>query len=94
MRRFWETASEAQKLAQIEGGIECGLSYAEIAIACNGDYVNPTDLLVLTKRISYFAWKHGIKRGRSNTAYGCEAFRIANERRKQNGNTMTPYWLH
>lgn len=30
---WWSKASEAQKLAQIDGGIECGLSAREVAIA-------------------------------------------------------------
>jgi hypothetical protein len=34
---WWNTATQAQKLAQIDGGIECGLTARQIAIASGMD---------------------------------------------------------
>lgn len=31
---FWENATQEQKLAQIDGGIECGMNATQIAINC------------------------------------------------------------
>jgi len=33
MTTWWDKASTAERLAQIDGGIECGLTMAEVAIA-------------------------------------------------------------
>lgn len=95
MRRFWETASEAQKFAQIEGGIECGLSYAEIAMACNGDYVNPSDLVRLSRNIRAFAYKHGIKRGFVKTRYAEQVIERGIDKARANRKlpAISLYWI-
>lgn len=33
-RSWWSSASTAEKLAQLDGGIECGMTAAQIALNC------------------------------------------------------------
>lgn len=36
---FWNTATQEQKLAQIDGGIECGMNSTQIAMNCGTDRI-------------------------------------------------------
>jgi hypothetical protein len=49
MTTFWQTATTEQKLAQIDGGIECGLNAKQVGMNCGTDH----------KRVLYFAINHG-----------------------------------
>ena len=51
---WWRKASEAEKLAQCEGGIELGMSQAQIAMNCR----------VSKWTIMQFCLDHGISRGK------------------------------
>lgn len=42
---FWTTATTEQKLAQIDGGIECGMNSTQIAMNCGADPVAVRNLV-------------------------------------------------
>ena len=60
---WWRNASEAEKLAQCEGGIELGMSQAQIAMNCR----------VSTLTIHNFCRDHGLSRARHFTDHGAKA---------------------
>jgi hypothetical protein len=37
---FWKTATKEQKLAQIDGGIECGMTARQVAMNCGTPSIN------------------------------------------------------
>lgn len=51
---WWFHATAEQRLAQIDGGIECGLTGSQIALALGGNAVG----------VRQFAWAHDRKLGR------------------------------
>lgn len=57
---FWESATTEQKLAQIDGGIECGMTTEQIAVNCG---VSPTDKNPASRVVAWFAINHGRKFG-------------------------------
>jgi hypothetical protein len=46
---FWEKSTDEQKLAQIDGGIECNLTIRQIAMNCGAT----------SPAVAYFGRKHG-----------------------------------
>ena len=52
---FWDTATTAQRLEQIDGGIECGMNAAQIAMNCGCVHNNNNKGYL----IRMFATEHG-----------------------------------
>ena len=53
---FWDTATTEQKLAQIDGGIECGMNASQIAFNCGLRATEKTPAAILLRG---FAVTHG-----------------------------------
>lgn len=53
---FWDTATTEQKLAQIDGGIECGLNASQIAMNCG---LTGTQATPARNVVWHFAKYHG-----------------------------------
>jgi hypothetical protein len=55
MSGWWASATLEQRLAQIDGGIECGLAAREVAMICGIRVAHPAEM------VAAFASRHGRK---------------------------------
>ena len=77
---FWKTATKEQKLSQIDGGIECGMTARQIGM----------NLGIGKRRVLYFAEEHGRKFPHQVTKPFGEASRIASHRSRGIDNERIP----
>jgi len=75
---FWKTATKEQKLSQIDGGIECGMSARQVGL----------NLGAAKSTVQWFALENGRRFPMQKTIslQGREALRIAHSRAKSNDN--------
>lgn len=65
---FWSTATDEQKLQQIDAAVSLGLTSKQVAMNCGTDFT----------RVLYFAGKHGRKFGRGEEWRRKAAINVSN----------------